>query len=163
MFGTNADILIPSSCLNSTISGLISRTFLRDDIIRKNDFHGAVYYGNLREKDLSYEFINKIESKFQKEYKEANPIFKHSGMEKVKEIANWFHINNINLIKPGIGETTRVLLRRVPWKVLIDKDCKADASLKHIMKLAEEKKVTIEYCSLGNYKACGIIKNMADA
>ncbi len=30
--GTHEDILIPSSCFNCTVSGLISRTFLRDDI-----------------------------------------------------------------------------------------------------------------------------------
>lgn len=41
--GTHEDILIPSSCLNSTVSGLVSRTFLRSDIIGKDDFHGAVY------------------------------------------------------------------------------------------------------------------------
>ncbi len=52
--GTHEDILIPSSCLNSTVSGLVSRTFLRDDIIGKNDFHGAVYYGELKDSDLSY-------------------------------------------------------------------------------------------------------------
>ena len=28
--GTHEDILIPSSCLNSTVSGLISRTFQAD-------------------------------------------------------------------------------------------------------------------------------------
>ena len=37
--GTHEDILIPSSCLNSTVSGLVSRTFLRSDIIGKDDFH----------------------------------------------------------------------------------------------------------------------------
>lgn len=162
LFGTNADILIPSSCLNSTVSGLISRTFLRGDMIGKDDFHGAVFYENLLDEDLSYEFIHEIESKFRKDNDEANVILKHSGIDKVKEIAGWFDIKNMNLIKPGIGETTRVLLRRVPWKVLIDKKCKDDVSLKHIIKLAEEKNVVIEYYSLGNYKACGIIKNMAD-
>ena len=45
--GTHEDILIPSSCLNCTVSGLVSRTFLRDDIIGETDFHGAVYYGCL--------------------------------------------------------------------------------------------------------------------
>ena len=40
--GTHEDLLIPSSCLNCTVSGLVSRTFLRDDIIGKEDFHGAV-------------------------------------------------------------------------------------------------------------------------
>lgn len=46
--GTHEDIIIPSSCLNCTVSGLISRTFLRDDIIGKDDFHGAIYYGELK-------------------------------------------------------------------------------------------------------------------
>ena len=51
--GTHEDLLIPSSCLNCTVSGLVSRTFLRDDIIGKEDFHGAVYYGALKNEDLS--------------------------------------------------------------------------------------------------------------
>ena len=59
--GTHEDLLIPSSCLNCTVSGLISRTFLRDDIIGKDDFHGAVYYGEMRDADLSYDFIRHIE------------------------------------------------------------------------------------------------------
>ena len=46
--GTHEDILIPSSCLNSTVSGLVSRTFLREDIIGEKDFHGAVFYEELR-------------------------------------------------------------------------------------------------------------------
>ena len=44
--GTHDDILIPSSCLNAVVTGLISRTFLRDDIIASDDFHGAAYYEN---------------------------------------------------------------------------------------------------------------------
>lgn len=160
--GTNADLLIPSSCLNSTVSGLISRTFLRDDIIGKDDFHGAVFYEELKEDDLSYEFIHEIESKFQRENPSSEGFFKQKGIEKVKEIAESFHIEDINLIKPGIGETTRVLLRRVPWKILIDKGSRDDVSLNHIRKLAEEKGVPVEYGFLGNYKACGIIRQMAD-
>lgn len=160
--GTHADILIPSSCLNSTVSGLISRTFLRDDIIGVNDFHGAVFYGNLEKEDLSYAFINEIVSKFKKENREIDITLAHSGMEEVKRIAEEFSIRNINFIKPGIGETTRVLLRRVPWKVLISEKYKGDFSLRHIVRLAEEKNVEIAYYPLDNYKACGIIKKMAD-
>lgn len=160
--GTNADLLIPSSCLNSTVSGLISRTFLRDDIIGKEDFHGAAFYEKLQDEDLSYEFIGEIESRFQKENPRAEGFFKQKGIEKVREIAESLHIEDINLIKPGIGETTRVLLRRVPWKILIDKGSRDDVSLNHIRKLAEEKGVPIEYGLLGNYKACGIIRQMAD-
>ena len=63
--GTHEDILIPSSCLNSTVSGLVSRTFLREDIIGKDDFHGAVYYEELKDADLSYAFIEAIEREFE--------------------------------------------------------------------------------------------------
>lgn len=161
--GTHEDILIPSSCLNSTVSGLVSRTFLRNDIIGPNDFHGAVYYGELKDSDLSYEFIHAIEEKFTMSNIESSAKVQGLGIDEVREIATQFNINDINLIKPGIGETTRVLLRRVPWKVLIDYKYRDNQELSHIVRLAEEKDVPIEYYSLKHYKCCGIIKTLADA
>lgn len=160
--GTHEDILIPSSCLNCTVSGLVSRTFLREDIIGEEDFHGAVYYGELEESDLSYEFIHAIEAEFETEQKidEAKPS--GVGIEEVRRIAEEYQISDINLIKPGIGETTRVLLRRVPWKVLVNEACKEDVSLTHIIRLAEEKGVPVEYRQMEHYKTCGLIKKVAD-
>lgn len=188
--GTHEDILIPSSCLNCTVSGLISRTFLREDIIGDKDFHGAVYYGEIQEADLSYEFIHAIEAYFYIEGKQdaENPAAEKfpadgrtdkamageeekrpkggqpqgCGFEEVKALARVFGIKDINLIKPGIGETTRVLLRRVPWKVLIDEKYKEDMELAHVVRLALEKNVPIEYYPLAHYKCCGIIKKLAD-
>lgn len=199
--GTHEDLLIPSSCLNSTVSGLISRTFLRDDIIGKDDFHGAVYYGELKDADLSYDFIRRIESEFGGETggtperkqdtgsadlkalsaagapdeqtippaegasdeRIVPPAAGTSGIDEVREIARRFQIGDINLIKPGIGEATRVLLRRVPWKILIGESSKGDAALTHLIRLAQEKGVSVEYYPLVRYKACGIIRRMADA
>lgn len=163
--GTHEDILIPSSCLNSTVSGLISRTFLRDDIIGKDDFHGAVFYGELKDSDLSYEFIRSIEREFVLENNITNVVsdINGSGLDEVKDIAKTFDVDDINLIKPGIGETTRVLLRRVPWKILIDSRYKNDLQLEHLLKLAEEKNVPVKYYPLKHYKCCGIIKKLADA
>src|SRR6185437_16427031 len=43
-FGTRADFLIPSACLNSTVSGLVSRTVLNRDLMVEGDYHGAKYY-----------------------------------------------------------------------------------------------------------------------
>lgn len=172
--GTHEDILIPSSCLNSTVSGLVSRTFLREDIIGKNDFHGAVYYGELKDADLSYDFIEAIERYFSPQasqaagqsgashsWEQAPPVGK--GIEEVRKIAAFFGIEDINFIKPGIGETTRVLLRRIPWKVLIDGRYRGDPELSHVVRLAEEKQVPVEYYPLTHYKCCGIIKKIADA
>ncbi len=161
--GTHDDILIPSSCLNSTVSGLVSRTFLRSDIIGSDDFHGAVYYGELRDADLSYEFIDAIESKFDMNVPPAKPAVPGYGLDEVRSLAERYSVDDINLIKPGIGETTRVLLRRVPWKVLIDEHYKNSPDLAHLIRLAQEKNVPIEYCPLTHYKTCGIIKKLADA
>ncbi len=162
--GTHEDILIPSSCLNSTVSGLVSRTFLRNDIIGEGDFHGAVYYGELADADLSYEFIHAIEKEFGAGFRASEERTAAGfGVDEVREIAGKFGIGDINLVKPGIGETTRVLLRRVPWKVLVDEKHAKDASLAHILRLAEEKNVPVECYPLRHYRACGIIKRMAEA
>ena len=161
--GSHEDILIPSSCLNSTVSGLVSRTFLRSDIIGKDDFHGAVYYGELADSDLSYDFINAIEKEFSMENNDDGIVIEGQGIDEVREIGKVFGVDDINLIKPGIGEATRVLLRRVPWKVLIDQRYKGDPQLGHLVRLAEEKNVPVEYYPLTHYKCCGIIKKIADA
>lgn len=165
--GTHEDILIPSSCLNSTVSGLMSRTFLRDDIIGSEDFHGAVYYGELKDQDMTYAFIDAIESQFDAvspapDAGSGETGAAGTGMEEIRSVAEAFGITDINLIKPGIGETTRVLLRRVPWKVLIRQDCQEDPVLRHIYRLAEEKHVEIVPWPLKNYRACGMIKKCSD-
>ncbi|MDE7274896.1 MAG: cysteine protease StiP family protein [Lachnospiraceae bacterium] len=170
--GTHEDILIPSSCLNCTVSGLVSRTFLRDDIIGPFDFHGAVYYGELADADLSSQFIEAIERWFdlgENQVKDcpaqAAPGSRVAGygIDEVRALAKAFHVEDINLIKPGIGETTRVLLRRVPWKVLIDERYRGNQELGHIIRLAAEKNVPIAYYPLRHYKCCGIIKKLAEA
>lgn len=161
--GTHEDILIPSSCLNCTVSGLVSRTFLRSDIIGEEDFHGAAFYGELCGADLSYEFIEAIEREFTLASEVSDVQVEGAGIHEVQEIAEKFGITDINFIKPGIGEATRVLLRRVPWKVLIDERHKGKKELRHLVRLAEEKNVPVEYYPMRHYKCCGIIKKLADA
>ena len=161
--GTHEDFLIASSCLNSTVSGLLSRTFLRRDIIGENDFHGAAFYRELADKDLTYQFITAIEKHFDDCPTIKNSAVEHdSGLAEVKKIAAAFKIDDINLIKPSIGEATRVLLRRVPWKILVH-DLHDEAHLGHLYQLAREKSVPLEVWRLNNYKACGLIRKLGDA
>lgn len=162
--GTHDDLLIPSSCLNATVTGLISRTFLRADIIGEKDFHGAAYYKELKEEDLSEQFLSEIESHFCFEKRAMPERPEGNGMEIVKQIAEEYQVDDINFIKPGIGEATRVLLRRIPWKVIINEQYAGADELKHIVQLAKEKNVPCEISrvALGNYKVCGIIKKLAD-
>ena len=82
-------------------------------------------------------------------------------MEEVENIRRDFGIHDINLVKPSIGEATRVLLRRVPWKVLVHNLDDAE-HLGHLYQLAAEKGVELVQYPLVHYRACGLIKEMAD-
>lgn len=168
IYGTREDFLIPSACLNSTVSGLVSRTVHNTKFIKPDDFHGAKYYQHLEGEDVSNDFIQRVISEFPKkeqgikeqlhkirsEHTEPSWI----GLENIKQIQQEFSIPDINHIKPGVGETTRVLLRRVPWKILVQD--KNDPRLKHIMLLAKDRSVPIEEYKNMSYTCCGLIKTM---
>ena len=165
--GTHEDFLIPSACLNSTVSGLISRTFLRSDIIGPNDFHGAVYYGELKKEDKSNEFIDTVSNYFGSvdyNYFQDNCTiaqFGRTGMDEVESISKDFGIADISKIKPGVGETTRVLLRRIPYCVLV-RSLENIQKFPHIKRLCEEKNIPIKEYPLQMYNVCGIIKSLSD-
>ena len=161
--GTHDDFLIASSCLNSTVSGLLSRTFYRKDIIGEHDFHGAVYYSELQGKDLTYQFIEEVASRFPIQTGAVWEEKKNtkSAQEEVDEICRRFSISDRNLVKPSIGEATRVLLRRVPWQVLV-RSMNDEEHLGHIYQLAKEKGVPLLEYPLVNYRACGLIRTIAD-
>lgn len=162
--GTHNDFLIASSLLNSTVSGLLSRTFYRSDIIGPDDYHGAAFYSNLMDQDLTYHFISSVEKRFDSTpwLQEEERDGEHgSGIAEVREIAAEYSIDDLNLIKPSIGEATRVLLRRMPWKMLVH-SLEDHEYLGHLYQLASEKGVEVEEYPLKNYRACGIIKKLAD-
>lgn len=160
--GTHNDFLIASSCLNATVSGLLSRTVYNKNVISTKDFHGAVFYDNLLSKDLTYHFIDSVVNEFSlEELEEVYFPKKKTAQKEIEDICNEFGITDINLVKPGIGETTRVLLRRVPWKILVHSMDDLEY-LSPIYQLAKEKNIQLIEYPLENYKACGLIKNLAD-
>ena len=163
-YGTHDDFLIASSCLNSTVSGLLSRTFYRSDIIGETDFHGAAFYQELLEDDVTYQFIHAVEAQFILEEQQEDVDVSEEQVPVTVElngIQQEFGITDINLIKPGIGEATRVLLRRMPWKILV-KQLDDEEHLGHLYQLAKEKGVPVVEYPLKNYRACGLIQSMAD-
>ncbi len=168
LYGTREDFLIPSACLNSTVSGLISRTVLNEQLIGEDDFHGAKYYRELSEADVSNEYLDIITSEFSATFDnariESNYLLKNhgaatfQGMKEIEIIAREFSIESTHFVKPGVGETTRVLLRRVPWKILIkDPD---SPYIKHIVLLAKERNVEILHYPNMSYTCCGLIKKI---
>lgn len=154
--GTHEDMFIPCACLNSVVSGLFSRTVLNDSVTGSDDFHGAAYFGELAQDDRTNSFIEAIERKMVFDSAELPPPAVGSGLAETREIAAAFGINDIKLVKPGIGETTRVLLRRIPDLILLKS--KDSPLTRHIAELAAEKGVEVREYPLRCYEACGIIK-----
>ncbi|MFD5100181.1 phosphoribosyltransferase [Streptomyces albidochromogenes] len=164
-YGTREDFLIPSACLNSTVSGLISRTVLRADLVGPDDFHGAKFYRELAGDDVSGLFLDKVAARFDevaaaadaevKELLSADRAPTWEGWAAVERISEEYGIHDVNLVKPGVGETTRVLLRRVPWKILAKRDAGAD--LDHVRLLAEQRGVPVEEVDGLPYTCVGLI------
>ena len=99
---------------------------------------------------------------FTLEYRrEEDRVFSRSAETEVDDICARFGIKDRNLVKPGIGEATRVLLRRAPWKVLV-RDLHDEEHLGHLYQLAREKNVPLVEYPLEHYRACGLIRSLAD-
>ncbi|MFF0028767.1 phosphoribosyltransferase [Streptomyces avermitilis] len=164
-YGTREDFLIPSACLNSTVSGLISRTVLRADLVGPHDFHGAKFYRELAGADVSVDFLDAVSARFTevedavgarvKELLSVDRAPTWEGWAAVERISEEYEIHDVNLVKPGVGETTRVLLRRVPWKILARAGAGAD--LDHVRLLAEQRGVPVEEVAELPYTCVGLI------
>lgn len=164
-YGTREDYLIPSACLNSTVSGLISRTVLRADLVGPHDYHGAKFYRELAGADLSTAFLDAVSARFPeateaacaeaKELLSADRTPTWAGWAAVERISEEYGIHDVNLVKPGVGETTRVLLRRVPWKILARSGAGSD--LDHVRLLAEQRGVPVEEVDQLPYTCVGLI------
>ncbi|MEU2364493.1 phosphoribosyltransferase [Streptomyces noursei] len=164
-YGTRDDFLIPSACLNSTVSGLISRTVLRTDLVGPDDFHGAKFYRELADGDLSATFLDTVAARFDEvadavaadvralAATDRTPTWE--GWAAVERISEEYGIHDVNLVKPGVGETTRVLLRRVPWRILARRGAGSD--LDHVRLLAEQRGVPVEEVDELPYTCVGLI------
>ncbi|WP_415971667.1 phosphoribosyltransferase [Rhodococcus sp. 077-4] len=169
-YGTRDDFLIASACLNSTVSGLVSRTVLNDELIRPGDFHGAKYYADLAPDDVSRHLLDTVAARFDDVRDEvaasvtavlaSDRIPNWSGWASVEKVREEYGISHVNFVKPGVGETTRVLLRRVPWRVLV-RDADAPEH-EHIRMLAAARGVPVDVVPDLAYSCMGLIKNVSN-
>ena len=181
------DYLIPSSILNATVSGLVSRSILNDEI-GPDDFHGCVYYAEFEPQDQSRVFADRLVDLAQQwaegpaaidavigpasEPASATTALAEAATEAARataaqvsrdymETAMRVHaIADRNLIKPGLGEATRVLLRRSPDRLIVRDAASADVA--HLLVLAREKDVPVQLDPELPYQAVSIIRSIAD-
>jgi Phosphoribosyl transferase (PRTase)/PELOTA RNA binding domain len=158
-FGTRDDWLIASACLNSTVSGLVSRTVLNPRLLRAGQYHGAKFYAELAASDVSNDFLDAVGAEFAEVTDSAPPVDRvadFAGRAAVDRIVDRYGIGDANLVKPGVGETTRVLLRRVPWRVLVRAGAPAE-DLAHVRLLAQRRGVPVEEVADLPYSCVGLI------
>ncbi len=168
-FGGRGDWLVPSACLNSTVSGLVSRTVLNDRLLAPWQFHGAKHYRDLAADDVSGAFLDAVTARFGEVAAEVpaaadavragDRTATFTGWRAVEELSAAYGIGDVNLVKPGVGETTRVLLRRVPWRVLVRPDAELEhpGDLAHVRLLADERGVPVEEVPGLAYSAVGLV------
>jgi hypothetical protein len=163
------DYLIASSILNATISGLVSRSIL-NEAIGPDDYHGCVHFEQFAAHDLSRWFVDDVvaaamalhEREGEPPPEVSSPAERAAASRACMTAALRRHgIADENLVKPGIGEATRVLLRRVPERVIV-RDA-GDERVAHLVALAGEKHVPVDLDPTLHYHAISIIRSHNDA
>jgi hypothetical protein len=138
---------------------------LNDRLLAPGQFHGAKFYKDLAHADVSGLFLEAISARFDDVAADVArdwPALRDSdrtptwvGWAAVEDLAKRYGIGSVNLVKPGVGETTRVLLRRVPWRVLVRPGAEAD--VRHVLLLAEQRGVPVETVPELAYSCVGLI------
>jgi len=160
------DYLIPSSILNATVSGLISRSIL-NEAIGPGDFHGCVYYQQFEAHDQSQQFADDLVARAMalgQPDAAAVPVDREAAADVsrryMQQALAEHGIADANMVKPGIGEATRVLLRRSP-RLLIVRDPQA-RDVAHLLLLAQEKQIPVATDAGLPYYAVSLIRSALD-
>jgi hypothetical protein len=162
------DYLIPSSILNATVSGLVSRSVL-NHAIGPDDFHGCVYYEQFAGHDRSRRFadaltMDAIGLAQDQGLPPARPVDARSAARissaYMAQVQRVYGVADVNLIKPGIGEATRVLLRRVPKRLIVRDSGAPDVA--HLLLLAQEKSIPVTVEPALPYQAVALIRSAVD-
>lgn len=160
---SEADYLIPSSILNATVSGLVSRTVVG----APDQLHGCVYYEAFAPHDRSRQFVDAVTAAA---LALDGADLPHAALDRaaaaatsracLAQLQQEYGVVDVNLIKPGIGEATRVLLRRVPRLLLVRDPASAD--VRHLTLLAQEKNVPVIIDQSLPYQAVSLIRSALD-
>jgi hypothetical protein len=160
------DYLIPSSVLGATVSGLVSRSILNDAVVGPGDFHGCLYCEELAPHDLSRWFVDEVFAEIQRQAEVPVPVIsphrpdllRRASQGFLADMRRRFGVRDVNHVKPGIGEATRVLLRRVPGLLLLRDPASPDVA--HLTVLAREKGVPVTVDAALPYAAAALIKEL---
>jgi hypothetical protein len=134
---TFEDQLLPHACLNATVSGLVSRTFLHN-----GSRHAARFETALVSADSSLEYVNRIEHLMLEGNHPNIPLGVRpiNAAGQALELGRAYGVHNPHHVKPSLGEAWRTLLRRKPRALLFGP---AHAEQTAIRAFAAHKKVPV--------------------
>ncbi|MEC5209078.1 hypothetical protein RCH20_000120 [Psychrobacter sp. PL15] len=157
---SSEDWLIPSGLLNSTVSGLISRSLYTAP---QSGLHRSVFYDKLIDVDHSLEFIEHINiARLQLiAPPQRLPVFdkpRYLTAVLIDMLASRYQITNRNRIKPTIAEATRAILRRDPERVLLASPDHPDTTLLRYLCAQRDIDITVLGADILPYQAVTLIK-----
>lgn len=159
---TRDDCLITSAMLSGPISGLVSRSIYQGTAEAPR-LHGAALLEYMKPHDLSQYFVDTIAARIKNAIDQGNATL-HKTLSQgdasvrmmgfYQMVTDRLGINNPALLKPGIGESTRLFQRKRP-KLLIIRDTE-DPEVAHLLSMAREQDVALEIWEDMALKACTI-------
>ncbi len=157
------DWLIPSGLLNSTVSGLISRSLYTEP---QSGLHRSVFYDNLVQVDHSLAFVDQIDgarralsTSLQCLQTFEQPRYQTAAL--IDTLAAEYDISNRNRIKPTIAEATRAILRRDPERILLATADHPDTVLLRHLCSERDINITVLGAKILPYQAITLIKQRA--
>jgi len=154
------DWLIPSGLLNSTVSGLISRSLYTEP---QSGLHRSVFYDNLVAVDHSLAFVDHIDSTRRAlptspQYLQTFRQPRYQTADLIDTLAIDYDIDNRNRIKPTIAEATRAILRRDPERILLATADHPDTILLRHLCSERDINITVLGAKILPYQAITLIK-----
>ncbi len=154
------DWLIPSGLLNSTVSGLISRSLYTEP---QSGLHRSVFYDDLIAVDHSLAFVNHIDAarctlSTSPQYLQTFEQPRYQTADLIDTLAIDYDIDNRNRIKPTIAEATRAILRRDPERILLATADHPDTVLLRHLCSERDINITVLGAKILPYQAITLIK-----
>jgi len=138
--GTREDILLPSCMLNATVSGLISRTLLP---LKAGGLHRVKFFSDRLADDVSCWYVDRVVQAAETFIEESriplpDSVIPQKKVVLAESLGTW----PPRRVKPGIGETTRALIRRRPERIIVQS--LHDPQINHLLYLSRLKQVPVE-------------------
>jgi hypothetical protein len=151
---THDDLLLPHAVLNATVCGLLSRTFMTPE----GGLHAARIEEQLRGHDRTAEYLGELDAltdAFAPDFHLPLGPRPQQPYDEVTALAAALGVTDPHLVKPSVGEATRVFLRRQPAHLMLREAGHPDTL--HLEALAQAASVPITLHPTLPYLAAALI------